>query len=421
MPIEEMLNKIHEDEVAWDEIRERRVFNRIRKELNEPKRASSNYLPRIAYGSLAAALAILIVGFLVFRTSGDSVDSGAASAPAVAAVEEAEGSESSIMEIPGVGHVTLRSGARVAVWKQTSSVVKLRQAQGSAVYDIEHRSGRQVFVYANGVEIRVVGTVFTVTVQDELVNVDVDRGVVRVNDGTRLVELRAGEAIGVASRSDNQDRVSETAENAELSENTGASENGAASDLGQDPEVLAANEPTMEFHIDDTEMPDKWGPLEPTMDFELADTDNGLRKPSHQRQRMDRTGQNQRPLSRNRKSTKQLFNEVDRARKDGNFQEAAAILEEIIGRQDDRSSVVSALFVLGKVERARGKHGKAANVFARCHRLAPRGPLAEDALAEQAASSSRTQNREQTIDAAEAYLKRYPNGIHTERMNRILE
>lgn len=407
MPIEEILQKLHEDEVDWDEVRERRVFNRIRSELDEP-RGWNIARARLVFGTLAGVCALIVIGFLV-SYSITSNESGVQGTLVASNGNPGEVNPSSTMVVGGVGQIQLISGARVAIWQNDSREVKLHQNQGKAVYDIEPQSGRQVSIYANGVEIRVVGTVFTVTVEPESVHVEVDEGIVRVNDGHRLVELRRGEAIGVATAPDRDkpEKIEPQGDEAPIR-------------LAETDDKLE-----MEFDILDTEPPsyknqakaresaDKRNKLPKTDDHERV----GAREPIDETESAE--PKQTEPLSR--LSTNELFHQVDQARKRSDFGQATQILEEIITRTEDHSSVVSASFTLGKIERSSGRHVRAARAFAKCHRLAPNGPLAEDAMAEEAAAWYNANVEVKAQQAAERYLTRYPKGIHEERMRRILE
>ncbi len=120
-------------------------------------------------------------------------------------------------------------------------------------------------------------------------------------------------------------------------------------------------------------------------------------------------------------SVDRLFKEMDDARSKGDLNRAAELLGEIIARKDSPSSMASAEFILGKVERARGRHPQSALAFRSCLKLLPRSPLDEDALAEEAISWAAANQMEHAKEAATAYLKAYPDGIHALRMRSIVE
>ena len=83
--------------------------------------------------------------------------------------------------------------------------------------------------------------------------------------------------------------------------------------------------------------------------------------------------------------------------------------------------VARALFTLGRVERSRGRHAAAAEAFARCYKVAPHGSLAEDAVAEEAASWKSAGDNARAKMAAKRYLDLHPAGAHAARMLPLVE
>ncbi len=113
----------------------------------------------------------------------------------------------------------------------------------------------------------------------------------------------------------------------------------------------------------------------------------------------------------------ELQAKADAARLAGNLGDAASALETLIARYPRDGRVPAALFSLGRVERARGRHTASAQAFERCARSG--GALAQDALAEAAASWSAAGAADAARANATAYLTRYPNGPHAARMKAI--
>lgn len=110
---------------------------------------------------------------------------------------------------------------------------------------------------------------------------------------------------------------------------------------------------------------------------------------------------------------------ADAARLAGNTSEAAAALQTLIVSYPRDPRVPAAIFTLGRVERSRGREAAAAKAFEKYLKAAPRGPLAEDALAESAASWSAAGATDSARAAATSYLARYPHGSHVQRMKAI--
>lgn len=115
-------------------------------------------------------------------------------------------------------------------------------------------------------------------------------------------------------------------------------------------------------------------------------------------------------------TVEELLDRADRARGAGRLDEAAAALQSILALHPRDKRAGTVLFTLGRVERARGNHAAAAADFRAC----AQGPLAEDALAEEASSWMAAGQSGQARVAAQRYLDRFPDGPHVARMKRIL-
>jgi transmembrane sensor len=111
--------------------------------------------------------------------------------------------------------------------------------------------------------------------------------------------------------------------------------------------------------------------------------------------------------------------QADAARIAGDNGQAAAALERLVAVHPRDPRVPSALFTLGRVERARSMVGASARAFERCFLAAPSGPLAQDALAEAAQSWSSAGNDDAARQAAGKYLARWPHGPAAVQMRAI--
>ena len=116
-------------------------------------------------------------------------------------------------------------------------------------------------------------------------------------------------------------------------------------------------------------------------------------------------------------SIEAMLDRADRARAAGRLDEAAAALEGIIAKYPKDKRIGTVMFTLGRVERQRGNHAKAAAAFRACSH----GGLAEDALAEEASSWLAAGQTGNARDAASRYLQRFPNGPHAARMRKIVQ
>jgi cytochrome c-type biogenesis protein CcmH/NrfG len=115
-----------------------------------------------------------------------------------------------------------------------------------------------------------------------------------------------------------------------------------------------------------------------------------------------------------------MLDEADAARRDGRLPEAATLLRKIATTHAADARAPSVWFMLGRVERRRGRHEAAAQAFRRAARLATSDALAEDALAEEATAWHDAGATQKAASAAERYLERWPSGTHAKRVQTIV-
>jgi hypothetical protein len=174
---------MREQPVRWDEVRERRVLGRI---LAFKGRARRSLVPWAVGASVAAAAALALALGLPSSRDPRSVSASAARAGAT------------ILPVGDMGRATLGRGARISPVAQGDGSLRVVQFGGRARYEIDHARGHRLVVVAGGVEIAVVGTIFTVDMLPTRVSIGVERGRVRVDDGSRALEIGAGEELAVA-------------------------------------------------------------------------------------------------------------------------------------------------------------------------------------------------------------------------------
>jgi transmembrane sensor len=332
----------------WDDLREQRVLARVMQiRRAEPARSRRRRTVAMSAGIgifAAAAAVLLVLGPVrgVFRTTSP-----------VSAVASA--GESTMALADGSQAILLRE-ANVQVEEQRSDRVRIAQSRGAVRYEVRPDASREFAVRAGGVTVRVRGTVFTVDLNGDVVDVRVQRGHVEVDDGTSKRDLAAGEALRVPAQ--------------------------PGADRSPPPPPERASPP----------------PPEPTEAPDPAPAPSVLAPPSA--------------------SALQAI--ADSARVAGRNTEAAAALEKLVALHPSDPRVPGALFTLGRIERARGHFGASAHAFERCQGVAPAGPLAQDALAEAAASWSSAGASEAARTDAGKYLARWPNGPNASRMRSLL-
>jgi transmembrane sensor len=340
MRIEDALDEARGRKVPWDEVRERRVLARVRAAIGDSRGRRPSPVRWMAVGSAALATVAVAV-FLLWPTG----PTPSMEEPKVATVDPpvaAPAPDPSLLQLADGSAARLSPGAEVEVTLQTATAIELRQRVGEVRYDVVHDPARSLTVDAAGVIVRVVGTVFTLDVAQDRVEVDVESGHVEVDDGERVSQVAEGHRLSVP-------------------------------------------------------VP---GPVEDTQPEE--------------KEPVDRTRVAPNP------SVPVLLEQADAARKARDWDSAARLLRKVIALRPGKLQSSSALFTLGRVERSRRRHAEAATAFRSCRTRSPSGPLAEDALAEEATSWADAGAHDRARAAAGTYLERYPDGTHHRRMQAIL-
>ncbi|MCH9683881.1 MAG: FecR domain-containing protein [Deltaproteobacteria bacterium] len=195
--------------VPWDDVRHRRVLGKIEATLQSRRDAAAQPSTgrrrglgwaTAGVGMVAAAAAAL---WLVLVPSPPPADDIAAAvvAPtddvAVAAIPTIPYVVWPQLRLPDDSVAQLRHGARVDVDQHRDDLVRLSQHSGEVRYEVTPDRSRSFVVEAAGVEVRVVGTIFTVTLDEPLerLGVAVERGLVEVDDGERVARLGPGDEL----------------------------------------------------------------------------------------------------------------------------------------------------------------------------------------------------------------------------------
>lgn len=359
--------------VPWDDLRERRVLAGIEASLDAPvasRPASPAPRASVVVALVAAVVAVAAVALLWLGLGSEpaSLDDtpglAMAEAPPVrAATPTIPDARPPTMALADGSVAQLHNGARVDVQVQTAEHVRLEQRSGTVRYEVARNPGRRFVVDAAGVEVTVVGTIFTVQYSgDSHVEVSVERGLVEVAASGRVAQLGAGDALTVAVQAEDEPDVV----------------------VMLDDEVTSPARPTDSRHAPRrSSKPAAPAPSGPTLEA--------------------------------------LLSESDSARAAGDLPRAAAALTQVTQRFSKDPQAAAAWFQLGNVQRRRTKHAAAAKAFANCHRRAPKGPLAEDARAESAAAWAQAGRSDKAAAAAAAYLSLHADGAHAARMRRILD
>jgi transmembrane sensor len=341
---DDVLAEARENEPNWEDVRAQRVLGRVLDQVTRERGRARRITIAWRVGALAAAAIVAVVSMTVLVRKSPQV---AAGTDTVKPMHLADGSE-----------LTLDPAAKMDVVEERPEAVRVVQRAGRVDYRVTHDASRAFVVQAGDVRVTVRGTRFSVTLEDDAVEVKVTSGKVEVDDGRRPTVLVAGEAVRLRA--------------------------------------WTASPPSVEAQ--ETPAPEAPSPAP--------------RSERAPRKADDRSGAD--PVDG-------LFDQVAQARAQGELALAAAKLRELTRKFPRDPRVASAEFTLGRVERARGRHRDAAEAFARCAAFAPNGTLAEEALSEEASSWLSEGDRARAAAAARKYLTLHPRGARADRMRSLVE
>ena len=247
----------------------------------------------------------------------------------------------------------------LTVARDSEHEVALELASGRGHFEVTHNPRRRYRVQAGPVQVEVLGTAFDVERTGERVQVQVERGLVRVSWSAGSTTLSAGQS-------------------------------------GTFPPPPAAEpEPTPE--------PEAPAALPPRA------------AAREQWRSLARAGKHQEAFGSLGKQPVEdlpgLLLAADAARLSGHPREAARHLEHLVQRYPKDASAPLAAFTLGRLNLYElAQPAAAARSFARAYALDPSGPMAEDALAREAEAYHQAADAQRSKKAAQRYLDRYPGG-----------
>ena len=355
-------------EAAWREFGLRRLGERAR-----ARRLAT-------MGGALAVAALLALALIAFRALGP----GAAPAPKAKV-------EAAVFERIALGEATevrFPRGTRIDVREQTGARVVVGVHAGTAHFAVRHDPRRVFRVEAGNVEIEDLGTAFEVENVGSSVRVSVSEGSVavsfRTNEGgpRRRVTLNAGQSGTYPSERPSAEKT--------------------ASAVSPTPTGAPS-----------AEAPSGAPPAQPAADWrELARAGKHrqayeLIAPSGFRDVRDEPGD--------------LLLASDVARLSRHPADAAVLLRKLVTRHERDSRAPSAAFTLGWVlMNELGRPREAALAFARAEALAPRGNLAEDAVARAVEAWHRAGETSRAKAEVERYEKAYPAGRHRAMLKRLV-
>lgn len=365
--IEPASDKSRHVAVDVSEARLARLWGNVSARLEKPASSRRWLWAAFAAGALALTLGVGLVHFRsATNTQTASVWEGARL--------ETGGDRMSVSLVDG-SKLTLDPNSRVAVQDRSDSAVKLVVERGRLACDVTHRPGRSFVVVAAGVEVRVVGTLFSVSserIDDAMrVEVHVERGVVEVRAAGERGEVTRVEA------------------GHSWSQRTAIS---ALPGANAAPSAIASNTPN-------TALPTTPNPTP------AASTPEAPARPS--------VSATAHASNSTQPSAREMFEQATGLWREGRAQEAAQAYQNLLSTYPRDARAGLAAFELGRLRMDRlGDVPGALRALERAVTSAPGAGFREDALARVVRASAALGNASRCASAREQYLREYPNGVH---------
>ncbi len=244
-----------------------------------------------------------------------------------------------------------------------SDETRIRIEEGAATFDVTRNPSRTFVVLANGVEVRVIGTRFTVT-RGASVSVSVERGAVDVRRGEQVQRVRAGERWTEEAA---EEPVVEALRGLD-----GLQQGAPGQDGLEDPEE---------------------GEAEPVAEVARAA----------------------------RPTADELFERAREARRTGSASEAEALYERLLRRHPRDTRVPLTAFELGRVRMDDlGDLRGAVRAFRRSLRSGA-SPFREDAMARIVRALARLGDTAGCQESHASYVSAYPQGRHTSALANLCD
>lgn len=373
---EQVVERIREQlEPRWDAAREQRVWARLRSERAQPRRRVHAWV---------LALASVVLALLLVREWLRDM-------PAEPALDVAHLSDAMARAMQP--ELRLADGSRLYASPQTRYVldevgdaaIEVEVLAGKLELDVTHVPGRRFVVQAGEVRVEVIGTAFSVERAPEQVVVEVARGVVRVEaPGRAAVELERGARLALALA-------------------PAPTQVPAATRLEPSTPVEPAPAPTLAPEPSPT--PRVREPATSTSASKRWRTHADAGEHDEAWTLLDAGGHV------DRRDPEALMAAADVARLTRHPEQAIVWLAIVVDDHRDSSLAPLAAFTRGRLLLERlGDPAGAAAMFAEARALAPKGPLAEDALAREVEALAKAGEASKARERAEQFVERFPAG-----------
>jgi hypothetical protein len=340
-----------------------RMWSRL---IEEDERRSRPVWPRLVI-TTAAVAAVAVVAFIAWPRTAHLEVGGHLEAVA----QNAEG------RFNDGSRVELAKGSALALAAESPQEMRIDLSHGVATFEVARRPSRRFIVRAANVEVRVVGTRFTVNRDGEHVEVAVERGIVEVQSGDTVTRLGAGQQWSTHEVASATEALSPMA--------GGVSEALAvprASPLRHEPLAVKRHGSSRQAaSVAPAAAPAASGGAAPVAAVET--------------------------------SAAELFDAALKARREGRSSDAALLLERILRDHADDTRASLAAFELGRLRMdALDDERGASEALELSLVLSSRAPFAEEALLRLTKSYDSRGLKAPCVHARDQYLSRFPDGAY---------
>ncbi len=338
----------------------------------------------VALGSAVLAMAASIA--IIWFAQGRSTQSRELASSQPIVPRQVESAPKGIELGDGSRALGLGGGSTLVLVSETETRVSFSLDSGKAWFDVKYSDTREVEVVIQDVRVVVSGTEFVVEIVDGYVHVWVHRGqaIVRSPDGERT--LSKGEEFRFTARNaknvPRQEEVLEAPETVDEKVPVPVREYDRAKPK-EDGEIAKSVEAVVEE-----------GAIEPEAPVENTPVDG----------------------------VGELWAKSDAARRSGQDVAAIRALATLVNEHAEDPRAALAAFTLGRLlVDSNRQHTTAARAFAKARKLAPNGPLVEDALFREIEAWYAANDKRRVKKRSEKYVRLFPKGRYRRQIQELLE
>jgi transmembrane sensor len=278
----------------------------------------------------------------------------------------------------------------VRLLNESDDLVSFSLEAGKGWFEVTPSETRRVEVQIEDVRVQVLGTEFVVELEGDIVHVWVHRGKVLVTSDGRQVTVTSGDHQRFPAKNKRRDESKEPVDK-DVVPNPIPVKKPKNVPLPLPPVAVEKTEPTL------------------PVDVETRDEDATLPAPVVEPKPVPTADR-----------VAELWKRADAGRRTGDKDKAISALTELLGKHNDDPRAALAAFTLGRVLiDANRSPVVAARAFADARKLAPAGPLVEDALLREIEAWFEAGDTRRVQKRSEKYYRLFPKGRYLKQVREL--